>query len=169
MSEAAETCDPGAWVGKKQLADELGWSRGRLDRRLEEDATFPILTRGDQAGGWSFDLAAVLKHLQADLERDTASRTEMTARQRRDMAQAQLHEDKLRRQRGELVEAGDLKQALSETVTRVGVALNTLADVLVRRLNLPETALPIVRQEVDAIRRQLVTGLRDLLDPSDPA
>jgi hypothetical protein len=75
-----------------------------------------------------------------------AARAEMTARQRRDLAQAQLHEDKLRRQRGDLVDVADLRPALTEAVTRTGAALNAMADVLVRRLNLPESALPIIRR-----------------------
>lgn len=175
MSEAAVAADPGERdVGKKQLCEELGWSRSRLDRRLDEDEAFPVVSRGTQAGGWKFNVAAVREYLQPEEERDTlaedlatpaglAARSEMTARQRRDLAQAQLHEDKLARMRGDLVDASELRLALAESVSRTGVALNSLADVLVRRLNLPESALPIIRQEVDGIRRTLVTGLREML------
>lgn len=175
MSEAAtEDAGGSRVVSKKHLCEELGWSRMKLDRRLEEDATFPVLQRGDQGAPWSFDLDAVREYLEPEEERDLlaedlatpagqAARLEMTARQRRDLAQAQLHEDKLRRMRSELVEAGPLTLTLSESVTKVSVALNSMADVLVRRLNLPESALPIIRQEIDEVRRQLVTGLRELL------
>lgn len=174
MSQAAVAHEEAeSIVGKKALAVELRWSRSKLDRRLEADASFPVVSRGTQAGGWKFDAAAVRAYLQPEEDRELiaedlatpagqVARAELTARQRRDLAQAQLHEDKLRRQRGELVEAADLQQALSETVTRVSTTLNSMADVLVRRLNLPESALPIIRQEIDGIRRQLVTGLRDL-------
>jgi hypothetical protein len=50
-------------VDKTGLASALGWSRPRLDRRLKEDRAFPVLSSGDQAGGWRFDLEAVRRHL----------------------------------------------------------------------------------------------------------
>jgi phage terminase Nu1 subunit (DNA packaging protein) len=173
MSVAAEAAEP-RLVTKLALCKALKWSRMRLERRLEADAAFPVVTRGTQAGGWSFDLDAVQAYLAPEEEREEvaedlstpagqAARAELTARQRRDLAQAQLHEDKLRRMRGELVEAAELKMALSETVTRVSTALNKLPETLIRRLTLPGTAEPVLRQEVDEIRRALVVGLRELL------
>lgn len=172
-SPATAAADVPEIVGKKKLCERLKWSRMKLDRRLEADAGFPVHRSGTQAGGWAFDVEAVVAYLEPEAEREIvaedlatpagqAARAELSARQRRDLAQAQLHEDKLRRQRGELVEAAELQQVLSETVTRVATNLNSMADVLVRRLNLPESALPIIRQEIDGVRRQLVTGLRDL-------
>lgn len=160
-------------VGKKQLCEILEWSRMKLDRRLEEDAAFPVETRGDQGGGWGFDVDAVRAYLEPEEDREEvaedlatpagqAARAELTARQRRDLAQAQLHEDKLRRLRGELVEAAELRMVLSEAVSRTSTALNSLADALQRRLNLPDTALPVIRQEIDEARRQLVAGLRNV-------
>ncbi|NUB12535.1 hypothetical protein GAY28_07310 [Azospirillum brasilense] len=50
-------------LGKKELAEALGWNRPKLDRRLEADPNFPILARGTRAGGWQFDLAAVRAYL----------------------------------------------------------------------------------------------------------
>lgn len=172
MAEAAQA--PGRRiVGKKQLCGIIKWSRMKLDRRLEEDAAFPVETRGDQGGGWAFDADEVLAYIEPELDREEvaedlassagqAARSELTARQRRDLAQAQLHEDKLRRLRSELVEAAELKMVLSEAVARTSTALNTLAETLQRRLNLPETALPVIRQEIDEARRQLVAGLRGI-------
>lgn len=172
MSMAAEAPERRI-VGKKALCEILGWSRMKLDRRLDEDEAFPVETRGTQAGGWAFDVDAVQAYLEPEEEREEvaedlatpaglAARTEMTARQRRDLAQAQLHEDKLRRLRGELVEAAELRMALSEAVSRTSTALNTIAETLVRRLKLPETAIPVIQQEVDEVRRQLVAGLRSV-------
>jgi phage terminase Nu1 subunit (DNA packaging protein) len=162
-------------VGKKALCEDvLRWSRMRLDRRLEADPEFPVVTRGTQAGGWAFDADAVLAYLGASVnepEADDAEpapvrvqhQAEETARSRLNAAQAQLAEDKLRERRGELVEAAPLQMALADTVTRVATGLNALPDVLVRRLNLPATATEIIRQEVDGIRRSLVIGLREQL------
>ncbi|WP_103704179.1 hypothetical protein [Paraburkholderia eburnea] len=50
-------------IGKAALADALGWTRPKLDRRLESDESFPIAKRGTRAGGWEFDLAAVKAYL----------------------------------------------------------------------------------------------------------
>jgi phage terminase Nu1 subunit (DNA packaging protein) len=50
-------------IGKKELCLALGWARTRLDRRLKTDPNFPVVSRGDQAGGWAFDLAEVLAYL----------------------------------------------------------------------------------------------------------
>lgn len=56
----------GKTVGKKELAEALGWTRPKLDRRLESDAGFPVVTRGTKAGGWEFDLAAVRAYLDPE-------------------------------------------------------------------------------------------------------
>lgn len=50
-------------IGKKELAAALGWTRPKLDRRLLSDRLFPVKKRGDQSGGWQFDLAAVKAYL----------------------------------------------------------------------------------------------------------
>lgn len=177
MSVAAEAAEPAARVlDKKHLCEALEWSRMKLDRRLETDADFPIKVKGGPGEPWQFDLDAVLEYLQPEGdgflpvdEEEPAAQSkvghsgEATARQRRDAAQAMLLEDKIRRSRGDLVEAGPLKLALAETVQRMSTGLNSMADTLVRRLNLPESALPVIRSELDGIRRQLVVGLRDVL------
>lgn len=175
MSEAAVAVDADKRVvGKKGLCEALGWSRMRLERRLESDPLFPVEKRGTQAGGWEFDVDHVLEYLGAALddddEEDDAPRparvqhaAEETARSRLNQAQAELAEDKLRMRRGELVEAEPLKMALSDAITRLGAGLNSLPETLTRRLNLPESAGPIIRQEVDQLRRQLHVKLREVL------
>jgi phage terminase Nu1 subunit (DNA packaging protein) len=57
---------PAATIGKAALAEALGWTRPKLDRRLESDARFPVVTRGTKAGGWEFDLAAVRTYLDPE-------------------------------------------------------------------------------------------------------
>lgn len=51
-------------IGKADLAQALKWSRPRLDRRLNSDPEFPVLSRGDQGGGWKFDELQVKAHLK---------------------------------------------------------------------------------------------------------
>ncbi|WP_322055637.1 hypothetical protein [Burkholderia cenocepacia] len=53
-------------IGKAALADALGWTRPKLDRRLDSDGSFPILKRGTRAGGWEFDLGAVRAYLAGE-------------------------------------------------------------------------------------------------------
>ena len=128
-------------VGKAALCEALGWTRPRLDRRLESDAAFPVAKRGTRAGGWEFDVAAIKSYLSGAQPKKAApaderpaarvdARTdagnpypgakysvvpppgvepivhsgEQSARQRRDAVQAEILEDKLRRDRGELVQ-----------------------------------------------------------------
>jgi hypothetical protein len=50
-------------VGKAALAQILGWTRPKLDRRLQSDAAFPVVQQGNQAGGWAFDPDAVKSYL----------------------------------------------------------------------------------------------------------
>jgi hypothetical protein len=53
-------------VGKKELCSHLGWGRPRLDRTLERDKFFPVVSRGDQSGGWKFRKAEVDAYLTGD-------------------------------------------------------------------------------------------------------
>lgn len=199
-----------AAVGKKELAAELGWSRPRLDRRLNEDPAFPVLSRGDQAGGWRFDVAAVRRHLGTVPPSEAASATragkperrttapaaideaqlrdavkpappataeafprrdrrsahhqgEATARQRKDLADALLREDKLGRERGELVARGELRQLLSATVAQLSRDLDALPETIVRDFALPDAAIPAIRQAIDKARADMVRRLAGLL------
>lgn len=52
-----------ATVGKKELAAALGWSRPTLDKRVKTDPNFPVVSRGDQSGGWHFHIPAVQAYL----------------------------------------------------------------------------------------------------------
>lgn len=171
----------GQVVGKKELCAQLGWTRPKLDRRLDSDPNFPVRRRGSATGGWEFDIAAVDAYLTGgvlsrteepppaaavNIEAQPLARehaAEATARQRRDTVQAQLLEDRLRRQRGELVEAEPLKLKLATAVTKLSSGLNSLPDVLARRLQLPEAAAAVVRQEIEDARRAFFAELRDLL------
>lgn len=176
MQAAASAAPAGeVLVGKKELAARLNWSRPTLDRRLEQDPNFPVARRGSRIGGWGFDVAAVESYLEGGVLTRTAPaareeprggsehKGEATARQRKDVAQAALFEDRLRRQRGELVEADRMRMALSAVLAHLGQSLTALPDKIVRELSLPELAAPRIRSMVDAMRRTAVDELRDLL------
>jgi hypothetical protein len=72
-------------------------------------------------------------------------------------------EDKLRRQRGELVEADRMRVALSTVLAKLGADLTALPDKIVRELNLPETSAPRIRGLIDVMRRTAVEELRQQL------
>lgn len=51
-------------IGKAALAKYLGWSRPTLDKRIDEDPRFPVRSRGNQGGGWTFDVGDVEAYLR---------------------------------------------------------------------------------------------------------
>lgn len=194
-------------IGKAALADALGWTRPKLDRRLDSDGSFPILKRGTRAGGWEFDLTAVRAYLSgesassrrpapkaaaraasaapADNPRPDARYVvlppassvpppgvepvahsgEQSARQRRDMVQAEILEDKLRRDRGELVQAEVMRQVITKMLVHLGKGMDRLADQVVEKLGLPEESAEAIRDLTDDLRTTMVDELKVLLGP----
>jgi len=190
-------------IGKAALADALGWTRPKLDRRLESDESFPIAKRGTRAGGWEFDLAAVKAYLSggaiAPRPRATARAParepdaspypgakyttlppstvppagvepvvhagEQTARQRRDQVQAEILEDKLRRDRGELVQAEIMRQVITKMLVHLGKGMDRLADQVVEKLGLPEENADSIRELTDDLRTAMVDELKVLMGP----
>lgn len=192
-------------IGKAALCEALGWTRPKLDRRLESDANFPIAQRGTRAGGWAFDLAAVRAYLEsgsrapspaataaADVHFDQRSDPkasgnpypgakysvvppagvepvvhagEQSARQRRDAVQAEILEDKLRRDRGELVQAEVMRQVITKMLVHLGKGLDRLADQVVDKLGLPQENADDIRDLTDDLRATMVDELNVLLGP----
>lgn len=200
-----------AMVGKAELCAGLGWTRPRLDRRLESDGTFPVAKRGTRAGGWEFDLEIVRAYLGGAFHQPTATAAaepakkvakerkgdgarvdarehpdnpypgakysvvppagteplvhagEQTARQRRDAVQAEILEDQLRRNRGELVQVEVMRQVLNTMLAHLGKGLDRLADQVVERLNLPEESSGDIRAVTDELRRVMADELKVLL------
>lgn len=188
-------------IGKAALCEALGWTRPKLDRRLDGDGSFPIAQRGTRAGGWAFDLAAVRAYLEGGSRKPTAKsgepfdqRTdpqasgnpypgarytqvppagvppvahtgEQTARQRRDEVQAEILEDKLRRDRGELVQVEVMRQVITNMLVHLGKGMDRLADQVVEKLGLPEERADDIRQLTDDLRTTMVDELKVLLGP----
>ncbi|WP_321896025.1 hypothetical protein [Paraburkholderia heleia] len=190
-------------IGKAALADALGWTRPKLDRRLDSDESFPIAKRGTRAGGWEFDLSAVKAYLaggasaaRARAPAQTAAAApdanpypgakytvlppsavpppgvepvmhsgEQTARQRRDQVQAEILEDKLRRDRGELVQAEVMRQVITKMLVHLGKGMDRLADQVVEKLGLPEENADAIRELTDDLRTTMVDELKVLMGP----
>jgi hypothetical protein len=88
---------------------------------------------------------------------------EGTARQRRDAAQAALLEDKLRRERGELIEVERLRLVLDTAIGRLGKWLDGFPEQAVKILGLPEDRAEALRAHVDEQRDRLVDEITSAL------
>lgn len=88
---------------------------------------------------------------------------EQTARQRRDAVQAEILEDQLRRNRGELVQVEVMRQVLNTMLAHLGKGLDRLSDQVVELLNLPEESSADIREITDELRRVMSDELKVLL------
>jgi phage terminase Nu1 subunit (DNA packaging protein) len=182
---AAASDQPRA-LSKTGLCALLSWSRPTLDQRLLTDPAFPVLKAGSKGGGWKFDGPAVVAYLASapsgagdrdvgrsadDAPADASGGRprvehtgEQTARQRRDTVQAEILEDKLRRDRGELVQVEEMRQVLNTMLAHLGKALERLPDQIVERLSLTEAIADDIRSMTDELRRSMADELRTLLE-----
>jgi phage terminase Nu1 subunit (DNA packaging protein) len=153
-----------------------------LDLRLATDPAFPVLKAGSKGGGWKFDGPAVVAYLAgapSDVgNRDAGSATddvsgsrpriehsgEQTDRKRRDAVQDGILEDKLRRDRGELVQVEEMRQVLSTMLVHLRKAIDRLPDQIIERLSLTEAAADDIRSMTDDLRRAMAHDLRTLLE-----
>lgn len=174
-------------VGKSALCRLLGWSRPTLDLRLETDHLFPVAKRGTKGGGWKFDAAAVVAYLTGRTQPTAAGATfpgsivaqppdrpvtnggalihngERTARQRREAVQAEILEDKLRRERSELVPTRAMRDVIAKLLEHFDNGLERLCIQIVRQTGASDAA-PIVRELVDELRTAVAADLRPLLE-----
>ncbi|MBN3848360.1 hypothetical protein G3N58_16200 [Paraburkholderia sp. Ac-20342] len=121
--ESGVLLPPFTSIDKKQLCEALGWSRPRLDRRLAEDADFPVLRRGNRGGGWRFDLGAVIAHLVATpAPHSLASAT--------DGGRRMLSPDQVRDIHAELARIQAMRRVIETLVAELGAALDRLGASL---------------------------------------
>ncbi len=81
------------------------------------------------------------------------------------MVQAEILEDKLRRDRGELVQAEVMRQVITKMLVHLGKGLDRLADQVVDKLGLPESNADEIRDLTDDLRATMVDELNVLLGP----
>lgn len=182
---AAAAADRSQALNKTGLCTLLGWTRPTLDLRLATDPAFPVLKAGSKGGGWKFEGPAVVAYLagapsgaadrgparsidnapaDASTRRDRVEHTgEQTARQRRDAVQAEILEDKLRRDRGELVQVEEMRQVLNTMLAHLGKAIDRLPDQIIERLSLTEALADDIRSMTDDLRRAMHDELKTLL------
>lgn len=198
---AVNTSNTSATIGKRELCALLGWSRPTLDRRLNADPHFPVRSRGGRGGGWEFDGGEVQAYLagggvepdapdqvegidddgyivdlaEARSERRVERvqhRGEVTSRQLRDHADADLKIDRLKRTRGELVEASQMRQALETILVELRSGLLAMPDSLVKEFGLTERVGFAMKGKIEGMMRASVLSLKKQLavniDPASP-
>jgi hypothetical protein len=115
---------PFTLLGKKELCEALGWSRPRLDRRIATDKNFPVLQRGNQSGGWQFDLTDVVKHLAASSDVNSsavaASSTPL------------LSPEEVRNVFAEIARIQAIRRVIETLVSELGASLDRLSASLGR-------------------------------------
>ncbi len=189
---AVKSSESSPFIGKKELCARLGWSRPRLDRRLDEDPHFPVQSRGGKGGGWEFDADLVEAYLTGAPTRPAAEpepeleeieepvqldevrqarqggdryqhRGEATARQQRDQADAELKIDRLRRSRAELVEAAAMRSVLETILVELRSGLLAMPDALVKEFGLAERVGFAMKGKIEGMMRSSVLTLKKQL------
>ncbi len=94
---------------------------------------------------------------------------EATARQLRDQASAEWTLDKLRRSRGELVEAADMRDVLSTVLTKLRTAVTALPDSMVKEFGLSERTGFAMKARIESALRGAVLELQAELGAEGPA
>ncbi len=176
-------------VGKRELCEKLKWSRPTLDARLKADPNFPVKQVGGRGGGWVFDVQAVRSYLLgapagelplgpeveeaagAAPERDLVVSPhrrmehsgEASATQRLKNAQADAVEDKLRRSRGELIEAAEAREVMSIIMAEFKSFLGELPGVIGKEFDLSDRVQHGIRLKVEAAQRSVATRIRGRL------
>lgn len=139
-------------------------------------------------GGWAFDPAAVMAYLAgpspsagapnlstatgvvAEYSSDPVASGdpvmhagEQNARQRRDAVNAEILEEKLQRDRGELVVAEDMRKVVTILQASINEGLDRLCRQIVTRLAIPE-AEAIMHELVNELRDEMAAELRPLFE-----
>jgi hypothetical protein len=182
-------------AGKGALCAALGWTRPRLELRLESDPNFPIKRRGRLNGtgvnAWEFDIEAVKAYLggyanasggspgdssqpaEGEALRNNAEAAggafdvrERSARQRRESAQAELLENKLLRQNAAFVERDDLEAVMATMTQHIEAGIEGLPAMIAERLGLDDEQLENIRPLTDELTAKMRADLRPLFRAS---
>jgi hypothetical protein len=89
---------------------------------------------------------------------------EATARQRKDEAEAEWKELRVKTEKGKVLPAERVYQAAAVLVASLGTDLDTIPGELIKRAGLPQELEPVIRVIIDDIRRAMVKRAEPLLD-----
>lgn len=141
------------------FAAALGMGPDTLRRRL---AAAGVQAFGKRGGRNVYKLSDVWRAVQP--QDDDASG--MRPHDRLSLARAVETEDRVRRQRGELCEAGDVERTMAGLASKFLRTAETLPDILERDAGLPPHAVALVEKAVDRLRYALADELETLDDES---
>ena len=132
--------NPREIVGKKALSTRLGWSRPALDRRLQRDASFPVLHCGKQGEPWRFDLPAVIAYLEAP---SSPPRSSKSVRPRTLSMPSDAGSNLCR----DLAHARVLHRIITDLVAELGATLGRLESALESNAALSRSDAPATNTE----------------------
>ena len=182
MTDIAETAERFR-VNKRELARILRCSLPTVDAMIARYPDFPIEQVGTVGRQWLFDAAAVVEFLNRKREEEAAEEAkrgsffeqfslpidnvapdgsrELSPSQRAQLAQARIRERDLAIKAGLLVETSEVRQRLTQFLTKLGRMLDTLPDQVARTHNLPEATARAMRATIDEQRRRCVQELHN--------
>ena len=160
---AGTTCParPGLSVNRSGLADILGVSLPTVDSYLKRG--MPFVARGCKGQEWAFNTRDVIDWLRAqDVEQAVADRPASpdieAARLRKTMAEAELAELELAKQRGQYFSRDVIDRLVVGAFTIVRTTLVNFPAKLASRVPSPELAREVFKiagDEIDAMLDQL--------------
>ncbi|RDD60478.1 DUF1441 family protein [Ferruginivarius sediminum] len=166
---------------------ELAYSETTLRKLIDRHADFPLLERGTNGRSYKFyapDVVAWLRKYNAEAEQERADRTDQLAqmrldlvgggadgaadyrlsgKQRREEYDAELAAIKLRREKGELVEAAEIERIATDAFAALRHELMALPDNLARTAGLSRE----VRNKVDELVRGALTRCAERLQQAE--
>ncbi|GFZ80815.1 hypothetical protein GCM10011497_06660 [Elstera cyanobacteriorum] len=180
-------------VNRSEMARILEVSEPTLDRMM--DRGLPVLQRGGNGKPYQFDVEAVIAWARDDAEREEAARSAreadinqlamdlnggataeiegvspgLSGKARIDAINALLLQDKLAKQRGELVPVEDVRADYQAMFARLRQRLLSLDTLLTRSAGLTPAQAAIVRQDMRALLVELAMQIADPdLRPVEP-
>lgn len=172
-------------VNKRELAALLSVSLPTIAAWIERYPEFPVLDRGTNGKEWAFDPIAVSDFIAAIQAAEAAAEAERKARIQQlglpftdpgdgasadgqaytldDIKRIQAM-DKLRQERGFLVDVSETRQALTAAVARWNRAQRAVVNQLARDFALPDAVARAMTDRFAEAQRQFVRDLRQDAD-----
>jgi phage terminase Nu1 subunit (DNA packaging protein) len=178
-------------INKRGLARMLGVSIPTVSEMLDRYPDFPVEVRGRVGLKWQFNAADVQAFLAGKRAEEAATAgatrvaflaqassrlekagpgaaTSGSAQERLAHARALVAEDKLARERSQLVRVDDLRTKLGPVFAKIGEWMQTLPADCAAHYNLSDAVVGDMRARISAEHRELYAQLKDWL-PADAA
>ena len=178
-------------INKRGLARMLGVSIPTVSAILDRYPDFPVEARGKVGLEWRFNTADVQAFLAGKRAEETATASAtrdthfaqassrlakadkgaapvLSAQERLTYARALAAEDKLARERSQLVRVDDMRAKMGPVYSALGAFLQSVPAKWAERYNLSPEVVRDLRARISDQHRELYDSLKDLL-PADAA